>query len=142
MQEEIWATCPRSPRYEISSFGFVRWSSNKRNIKPWKCPGKAKTYLKVNLWIGGKKETHFVHKLVLETFSGDRPTGSFALHLNDVSDDNRRENLRWGSQSDNEKMKDPNPMCECDHHLDAHDPDCEEQCTVPDCHCGGFKRKK
>ena len=44
-----------------------------------------------------------VHRLVLEAFVGPAPEGKpLALHNNDISDDNRIENLRWGSYHDNQ----------------------------------------
>ena len=44
-----------------------------------------------------------VHRLVLEAFIGPAPEGKpLALHNNDIPDDNRIENLRWGSYRDNQ----------------------------------------
>lgn len=43
-----------------------------------------------------------VHRVVCEAFHGAPPEDKpFALHGNGVRDDNRAENLRWGSQSEN-----------------------------------------
>lgn len=42
-----------------------------------------------------------VHSLVLEAFVGPRPEGMNGLHENDDPTDNRLENLRWGTQSNN-----------------------------------------
>ena len=48
-------------------------------------------YVKVD----GIKRT--VHSLVLEAWDCPRPDGAVALHRNDIPDDNRIENLSWGS---------------------------------------------
>jgi hypothetical protein len=42
-----------------------------------------------------------VHVLVLEAFVGRRPQGHECCHENDVADDNRLENLSWGTRSKN-----------------------------------------
>ncbi len=47
----------------------------------------------------GHKKT--VHTLVLEAFIGPSPAGMECLHENDVPDDNRLSNLRWGTRSEN-----------------------------------------
>ncbi len=42
-----------------------------------------------------------VHSLVLEAFAGPRPDSMEALHGNGDAADNRIENLRWGTKSEN-----------------------------------------
>lgn len=42
-----------------------------------------------------------VHKIVLETFVGPRELGQCARHLNDDRQDNRLDNLKWGSYKEN-----------------------------------------
>lgn len=43
-----------------------------------------------------------VHRLMLFAFVGPPPAGKpFGLHENDIPDDNRLENLRWGSAKEN-----------------------------------------
>lgn len=45
---------------------------------------------------------HLVHRLMLLAFVGPPPLGKpFALHENDIPDDNRLGNLRWGSSKEN-----------------------------------------
>lgn len=60
-------------------------------------------YLMVRLWKHKKRTKCHVHRLVLETFVGPCPEGNLCRHLNDLGDDNRLSNLRWGSYSDNKK---------------------------------------
>lgn len=42
-----------------------------------------------------------VHRLVLEAFVGPCPDGQQCLHANDIGDDNRLSNLRWGTPKEN-----------------------------------------
>lgn len=46
-------------------------------------------------------QTPAVHILVAEAFHGPRPPGMEVRHLNGVKLDNRAENLRWGTDSEN-----------------------------------------
>jgi hypothetical protein len=56
-----------------------------------------KGYMRVSL---GKKRVA-VHKLVLITFVGEMPPECTGVrHLNDIKDDNRLTNLRWGTNED------------------------------------------
>lgn len=55
----------------------------------------------VKLRQGGQVKSRYVHQLVLEAFVGPRPEGLEACHWNDVSDDNRLDNLRWATKSAN-----------------------------------------
>jgi hypothetical protein len=59
-------------------------------------------YTRVNLrGLAGKARSAMAHALVLEAFVGPRPPGAVARHLNDVPDDNRLENLEWGTSAQN-----------------------------------------
>lgn len=52
----------------------------------------------------GKWRSTVVHKLVLETFVGPPPvTGErmYACHIDDVQENNRLDNLRWGTRLEN-----------------------------------------
>lgn len=46
-----------------------------------------------------------VHQLVLEAFVGLCPDGMECRHLNGVRDDNRLENLCWGTRKENQNDK-------------------------------------
>lgn len=39
--------------------------------------------------------------LILETFTGNRPKGAFVCHRNDIKNDDRLDNLYWGTRRDN-----------------------------------------
>lgn len=101
--------------YEVSSLGQVRsldrvektrnrWGEMDR-VKRGKIlkPGLRGRHLTVDLRAPGRIPRHYlVHRLVLEAFVGPAPKDQpLALHWNDVPTDNRLENLRWGSVSDN-----------------------------------------
>lgn len=91
---EMWRPYPDHSDYEISTIGRVR-----RNEKILKTPCDPSTgYPVCNI---GHGNTKYVHSLVLETFVGQRPEGKCARHFNDIKNDNRLENLTWGSRSEN-----------------------------------------
>ena len=49
----------------------------------------------------GEYDSHYVHRLILMTFSGAPERGQEARHLNGNCLDNRIENLQWSSHKDN-----------------------------------------
>lgn len=86
--------------YGISENAEVINLKTGRLLKQHKSGGKRTggEYLAVSL--SGK--TCYVHILMLETYVGPRPfPSSEGRHLNDDKLDNRIENLRWGTQSEN-----------------------------------------
>ena len=111
--EEIWKSIPGFiDEYEVSNMGRVRsvdrlvycsgpvkgsyWSLKKGRLLR---PGPSNYgHLSVVL---GRRNTHMVHTLVLTAFVGARPKGMECCHNNGVPTDNRLENLRWGTRSEN-----------------------------------------
>lgn len=59
-------------------------------------------YVHVTIRRNGRAEARLVHHLVLEAFVGPRPEGLQCRHLNGRHRDNRRENLRWGTPTENQ----------------------------------------
>ena len=106
--DEIWKEIPGfEGHYEVSSKGAVR-SLNRRNAygrnrrgKLLKLTTHPQGYKRVTLCKDGIHFERRVHVLMLEAFVGPRPTNYDACHTNDIPDDNRLENLRWDSKSQN-----------------------------------------
>lgn len=112
MNPEMWKpVVGHEGRYEVSSLGRVR--SLERRVRLVSKSGTEVSravperilrpaedsagYLSVCL---GAVRSRRVHQLVLEAFVGP-PEGQHALHANGDKKDNREENLRYGSRSDN-----------------------------------------
>lgn len=112
---EIWKDLPgQEGRYQVSNTGSVR--SVPRTVRVV-ChgvdtvriakgkllrPGRNKSgHVTVAIGRGNSRQ---VHQLVLETFVGPRPAGCEVLHLNHKPADNRLENLRYGTRSENLRM--------------------------------------
>ncbi len=58
-------------------------------------------YRHVSLHKDGKEHSCYVQRLVLEAFSGEKPAGLHAAHLNGDPSDNRIENLEWKTIAEN-----------------------------------------
>jgi len=112
---EQWKEIPAFPGYYISNQGQVvslkipgahgRIGSK---IKPLFVTRTAKRnkqdairYCVVQLHHKGKCFQKLVHRLVLETFIGPCPQHHEARHLNGNSEDNRLDNLAWGTRAEN-----------------------------------------
>lgn len=102
---------PTFPGYRVGSDGSI-WTcrpyarSKDRSPLPWRRLAIAynhRGYLVAQLWdLAAKKNRHIpIHRLLLECFVGPCPPGMLGLHKNDIHDDNRLENLYWGTQRDN-----------------------------------------
>lgn len=89
--------------YKVSSLGRLRGSPRQGTdgciLKL--SPSKPCGYVRTVLYRGGKGAPKKVHRLVLEAFAGPCPDGMDACHNNGQRDDNRPENLRWGSRKEN-----------------------------------------
>lgn len=110
-QEEWRPVVGHENSYEVSSRGSVRSvdrvlvftdgrsrRARGRELKPW--PLRRVGHLCVTL-SGGVKA--LVHVLVLEAFIGPRPLGMVACHNNGIAEDNRVDNLRWDTYSENNR---------------------------------------
>lgn len=87
--------------YEISDQGKVRSLRGRGRILR---PGIASRQGHLQVFLAGRppgtRRPAYVHRLVLEAFVGPCPEGMQCRHLNGVADDNRLENLRWGTPSE------------------------------------------
>lgn len=62
-------------------------------------------YLMVHFYGNTKRYPRYVHRLILEAFVGPCPPGMEACHLNGDRTDNRVENLRWDTRTNNHADK-------------------------------------
>ena len=112
---EIWKDLPgQEGRYQVSNMGSVRsidrpvrvvcHGVDTVRIAKGKLlrPGRNNSgHVTVAI---GRGNSRPVHQLVLEVFVGPRPAGCEVLHLNHTPADNRLENLRYGTRSENLRM--------------------------------------
>jgi hypothetical protein len=89
------------PNYVVDTFGRVARVKNGEPvpIKPFATPDG---YLRVALYSSSGHSERYVHRLVLETHGSPPPMHpSQVRHLNGRPDDNRLENLAWGTAAEN-----------------------------------------
>lgn len=100
-----WRVVPGFPDYDVSNDGRVR--SRRRGGARILQPGVVRHgYLQVQLFCETGKRVYFsVHHLVLLAFVGPRPAGMEVCHNNGKPNDNRIENLRWDTRSNNHADK-------------------------------------
>lgn len=102
--EEIWKP--------IKGYEGKYYISNKGNVlaKNYERSGKSKLlkptltttgYLKVELWVGSKRKIYRLHRLIAEAFIPNPQNKQFIDHINTIKTDNRIENLRWVTRSEN-----------------------------------------
>lgn len=60
-----------------------------------------KGYVSVNIYVGGVRTTKHVHRILAECFLPNPEGLPEVDHINDIRHDNRLENLRWISKSEN-----------------------------------------
>ena len=83
--------------------GILRWKENRSNIVKGSvagCVSKA-GYKVVNI----KSKTYFVHRIIWIILFGNIPTDFFIDHINGKKTDNRLENLRLATNSQNQQNR-------------------------------------
>lgn len=94
---------PGFPGYYATKDGRI-WSEPKRGNhgkgRFLKISSKPK-YFMTSLCKEGKLYDCYLHRLILETLVGPCPEGMECRHLNGNPADNRLENLKWGTHSEN-----------------------------------------
>ncbi len=114
---EVWRPAVRwEGYYEVSDQGRVR--SLDRLVSARTALGKEYSYFKrgrvlrgglateklypqVRLMADGRHEFAYVHRLVLESFTGPPPEGAECCHLDDDPQNNHLSNLRWDTHRNN-----------------------------------------
>ena len=99
-----------APGYRVGDDGSV-WSCRKKGPSGtlgnvWKQLNPSRNgdgYRFINVCNGsGKPTPKKIAPMVCEAFHGDRPHGYECRHLNGVCEDDRADNLRWGTKLENE----------------------------------------
>lgn len=90
-------------RYQVSDLGNVKSLNYSRKgvaqlLKPIL---KSTGYYVVTLNVNGRQKQFHVHRLVADAFVNKKYGCSVVDHINTIKTDNRAENLRWGTISDN-----------------------------------------
>lgn len=106
-QHEEWREIPHFPGYEASSLGRIR-----RLPYQQKMPQGGYRTNEIKETFGHldkngrrkiciKGQTRWVSSLVCAAFSGPKPEGHECMHLDEDHTNNRADNLRWGTRSEN-----------------------------------------
>ena len=88
-----WRPIVDYPEYEVSNAGDIRRGG--RVLKP----GRGNGYLIVQL---GRNNKKYVHRLVALAFISNPENKPQVDHINRIRSDNRIENLRWATKSENQ----------------------------------------
>jgi hypothetical protein len=93
-----WIQYPRPPyrNYQVSSDGEIR-----RNGRELKGYVDRYGYRTVLLSYGGLSKRFAVHRLICEAFHGPCPEGLECAHIDGDKGNNRPDNLRWATRSEN-----------------------------------------
>lgn len=111
--EEIWRDVPGyEGYYQVSDLGRIKSLERPKRIGNGatqmiperilkSVPYNKVGHLKVTLCKDGNHKKHPVHRTVMEAFCGARPRNAEIRHLNGNAQDNRLENLAYGTSSEN-----------------------------------------
>jgi hypothetical protein len=87
--------------HDISSYGRVRSWVNRRTRLAHPSIMSVKTKSDGYQWLTLHKKTTFIHRLVLEAFTGPCPANCESRHLDGNPKNNKISNLAWGTKQEN-----------------------------------------
>jgi hypothetical protein len=103
---ENWKSIVGFENYEVSDLGNVRNVKSGKVLKPQNNKG----YFRVGLYHEGQQYLFSVHRLVLQTFIPNDEKLE-CDHINHIITDNRLENLRWITSSQQQRHKRKRKNC-------------------------------
>ena len=101
-EKEIWKPIPDFSGYFASNLGKIKSRKRMSNGEIFErvlCPRKYLGYLQIGIYQGVNRKYVQVHRLVASAFLGK--SDMVVDHINRIRDDNRIENLRYVTQSEN-----------------------------------------
>lgn len=107
---EIWKIIENYPDYMVSNMGRVKSCKNgiENILKP---RIHSNGYLRVNLSMNNKSKDFYIHRLVCSAFIPNTDNKPCIDHINTNRTDNRVENLKWVTRSEN--MNNPLTLIKC-----------------------------
>jgi hypothetical protein len=94
------------PNYQATTSGdIISYAGRKARVL--KARVGSAGYLSLTLCKDNIKTSRLIHQLIAETFLGPRPKGYVVDHIDRDKLNNKVENLRWVTYSENNRNKDP-----------------------------------